>query len=72
MIGTYSLSYFYIAYTLSYFTVFGSSFLNVYYGLPLYGVGRVLYIAIIAIGAAFGVLLTKFVIWKYPKRYLLI
>ena len=68
---TYSLSYFYIAYTLAYFTTFGATFLNLKYGLAYLGFFRVLYMAIVAFGAGFGTLASKFVVDKYPKRYFL-
>jgi hypothetical protein len=66
---TYSLSYFYIGYTLAYFTTFSSGFLLINYGLPATGVFRVITMALIAFGAGFGTLLSKFIVDKYPKRY---
>jgi len=62
MIFTYSLSYFYIGYTLAYFTTFGATFLNIKYGIALLGFYRVLYMALVAFGAGFGSLISKFVI----------
>lgn len=68
MISTYSLSYFYIAYTLAYFTTFGDYFLNIKYGLPFQGFFRVLYIALVAFGAAFAAFISRLIIEKSPKR----
>ena len=62
MIAAYSLSYFYIGYTLAYFTAYGPYFLNIYYGIPLVGFGRVFYIALVYFGAAAGVLLSKIIV----------
>ncbi len=69
MISTYSLSYFYIGYTMAYFTTFQSGFLTIKYGLALTGFFRVLYLALIAFGAGFGTLLSQIIVQKYPKRY---
>ena len=69
MISTYSFSYFYIGYTLAYFTSFSDYFLNIKYGLALTGFFRVLYIASIAFGAGFGALMSQLIIEKYAKRY---
>ena len=65
---TYTLSYFYIGYTLAYFTTYGAAFLTIKYGLATTGFFRVIYMALIAFGAGFGTLASKFIVDKYPKR----